>query len=114
MTAVAGKGVHTGNYIARLDCQHENIYSVGEPTVGDDVWCPKCYAYTRVLHVAGRWTVRCDDCRYARNYGGELTAKVKVTAHAMKSMGHRVTLTFPDGGTEVHHHEPQFFDFPPF
>lgn len=114
MPAVAGKAVHCGNYIALLDCHHENQYAAGEPTVGDLVWCPRCYDYTHVLHVAGKFTVRCENCRYGRNYGGELTAKVKATAHSMKFLGHRVVLTYPEGQQEIHHHEPQVFEFPNF
>lgn len=116
MPAVAGKGVHCGSYYALLDCLHENIYSVGEPTVGDEVWCAKCYGYTRILHVAGKYGVRCHTCRYARNYGGELTAKTKATSHSLRHLGHRVTLTYPEGAMEEFHNVPQTFDFdtPPF
>lgn len=115
MSAVIGNGVHRKNhYVAMLDCLHENTYEIGEPNPDDIVWCGKCYGYQTVMHVAGKFTVRCQNCRFSRQYGGELTARVKADSHAIRCLGHTVTLTLPDGTMETKRHEPQSFDFPNF
>lgn len=114
MPAVAGNAVHVGNYIALLDCLHENIYKCGEPSIGDTVWCARCYEYQTVMHVIGKYTVRCKSCRYARNYGGELTARTKADSHSIRKLGHRVLLILPEGQVEEKFHALQMLEFPNF
>lgn len=114
MPAVAGNGVHAATYVAHLTCHHENLYSVGEPITGDEVWCVKCYDYVVVLHVAGKFGVKCDNCNFARNYGGQLSAMTKATSHSIRFLGHRVQVFGPDGFSAVEHLQPQLFDAPPF
>lgn len=121
MPAVAGNGLHHSDYVTFLVCRHEVTYSCGEPTAGDLVWCHKCYDYRAVRHIAGKYGVNCSDCRYARNYGGEVSALTKAAAHAFRHLGHSVTVHGPEG---FHHEvciEPQqiMFDdcgeeIPPF
>lgn len=117
MPAVAGKGLHTTTlYVAFLDCGHEVSFSVGEPTAGDTIWCGKCYMYANVRHLSQKYGVSCNNCRYARNYGGKLTAQTKAAAHAIRFLGHEVEAFGPDGFAETHCHQPQTlqFDIPPF
>lgn len=91
-----GTATRTASYVAHLDCLHENRFSAGEPKPGEIVWCVKCYGYRVVRHVGGNYGVSCSDCTYARNYGGQLTARTKGASHALRKVGHRVTIYGPE------------------
>lgn len=119
MAAVTGKGLHTDVvFVVRMDCRHEILFKVGEPTAGESLWCTKCYSYQIALHVAGKYGARCENCHYARNYGGQLTARTKATAHSLRRIGHKVIVCGPDDFYEEFSYQVQAqqidFDLPPF
>lgn len=78
----------TGQYVFFLSCLHEVRYSAGEPTPGDQVFCVRCYDYAVVLHRAGLYGVNCRHCKYAKSYGGHLSAMTWAEKHSRKYRFH--------------------------
>lgn len=101
-------------YVAYLDCHHEILFKIGEPTAGDKLWCRRCFDYRVALHVNGNSGINCRDCRFARKITGRVSPHTLATSHALRHLGHAVDIFGPDGHKVVRF-EPQLLtDIPPF
>jgi hypothetical protein len=91
----------SGQYVFFLSCLHTVRYSIGEPTSGDKVFCTRCYDYRMVLHREGLYGVNCRHCRYAKNYGGKLSAMTWAEKHSRKYRMHVIDVYGEDFHVEV-------------
>lgn len=91
----------TGQYLAFLSCLHTIRYSVGEPSPGDTVFCTRCFDYSTILHIDGRYGVNCQHCRYAKSYGGKLSAMTWAEKHSRKYRLHVIDVYGNDFHTTV-------------
>ena len=92
MTVMARKS----QYVAYLGCRHEVRYSAGEPIVGDTVYCVRCADYSVIRHTAGKYGVDCRNCRYAKSYGGQLSAMTWAEKHSRKYRLHVIDVFGPE------------------
>jgi transposase-like protein len=56
--------------ITSLRCGHTAIYEP-RPTVGAEVYCRRCNAYTKVAISVDEWSWHCPACHYSRSFGAD-------------------------------------------
>lgn len=95
-------------YTAFLDCTHEVRYSRGEPSPGDIVFCTKCYDYKVILHCGERYGANCRHCKYARSYGGPISAMTFAEKHSRKFSLHVIDVYGPNGFHQEVTTQPKF------
>lgn len=96
MAGQASSGWHG----ARTNAAHSTLVSLNcgcvltfsgthAPKNGEMLWCPR---HERMeLQVLDTFITKCDDCNYARHYGGDIrTAQGQAMAHCLRTRTHNV------------------------
>ena len=58
-------------HICLLRCGHSAYYDNPSPKSGDEVYCRRCQAYTKVKASAQEWAWHCPVCHHTRSHGAD-------------------------------------------
>lgn len=88
-------------HITLLSCSCTRSFAI-RPNPRDEVYCPRCNKTVRVVNAqSAMWKIKCQDCRYAANFGAApLTAHVKASSHAIRKH-HVVEVIDSEGWAEL-------------
>lgn len=97
----------TMRHMVSLTCLHTAVYPPPAPQQGETVLCVKCDAYRQVVTETHNYRWHCDTCSAGKHYGsGFVTMETRASSHAVRKIGHHVTLY--DGKERLReiYHEP--------
>lgn len=73
-----------------LECEHRVLFKV-LPLLGEEIFCKRCNEYREVIGTSANYRVQCEDCKYARNFGGnDDAAREYAYRHLEKRKDHTI------------------------